>query len=79
MILSQKSVKSHVKNHVNDEYYKCCFEICLIVYLFAKGINQKLILILPSPLQGYKFISLGDFFSLHDHFTSSFEQFGCLF
>ncbi len=35
VILSQKSVKSHVENHVNDEYCKCCFEICLIVYLWA--------------------------------------------
>ncbi len=51
MVLSQKSVKSHVENHVNDEYYKCCFEICLIIYLC---INQKLILIFPNPLIGYK-------------------------
>jgi hypothetical protein len=36
MILSQKSVKSHVGNNVNDEYYKCCVEVCLIIYLCAK-------------------------------------------
>jgi hypothetical protein len=35
VILSQKSVKSRVENHVNAEYYKCCLEICLIVYLCA--------------------------------------------
>jgi hypothetical protein len=36
VMLSQKSVKSHVGNHVNDEYCKCCFEICLIVCLCAR-------------------------------------------
>ncbi len=36
VILSQKNVKFHVGNHVNDEYYKCCVEVCSIVYLCAK-------------------------------------------
>jgi hypothetical protein len=37
VILSRKNVKSHVGNHVNDEYCKCCFEVCLIIYLCAKN------------------------------------------
>jgi hypothetical protein len=52
-ILSQRSVKSHVENHANDEYCNCCFEICLIVDILLEGINQKLILIVPKPLLGY--------------------------
>jgi hypothetical protein len=34
VILFQKNVRSHVRNHVNDEYCNCCVEICLIIYLF---------------------------------------------
>jgi len=33
VILSEKNVKSHDENHVNDEYCKCCFEVCLTIYL----------------------------------------------
>jgi hypothetical protein len=36
VMLSQKSVNSHVESHVNDEYCKCCFEICLIIYVCAR-------------------------------------------
>ncbi len=31
-----KEYKFHVGNHVNDKYCKCCFEICLIIYLCAR-------------------------------------------
>jgi hypothetical protein len=40
MILSQKNVKFHVENHMNDEYYKCCFEIWLIDTYVLEKINQ---------------------------------------
>jgi hypothetical protein len=58
VILSQKNVKSHIENHVNDEYYECCFEICLISTYVLKGINPKLIIIVPNPLLSYKFTDL---------------------
>ncbi len=36
VIVSQNSVKFHIRNYVNDEYYKGCFDICLIIYLCAR-------------------------------------------
>jgi hypothetical protein len=36
VILSQKNVRSHVGNHMNDEYCKCCVQVYLIVYLCAR-------------------------------------------
>jgi hypothetical protein len=67
-ILSQRNVKSHVEIHANDQYCKCCFEICLIVYIVLEGINKKLILIVPKPLLGYNCMLFP--FSKFDHLFS---------
>jgi len=49
MILSQKNIKSHVENHVNDKYCSIVLKHVWKSTYVLKKINPKLILISPNP------------------------------